>query len=210
MKPFLPILRCSILFSILTLLLLSCNQNPESENEVDIKGKPETKVAFVPLSGKYHFLICSRADFLALKERPTSGAKNGKGLLLFKNNITDSGITLHGWTYKIADTVFSKTPNIKLIMSSDTLSFQSGSYLGDFILSWQDVKDIMKVLRKNPDYKTVVFRPYYYNTDNTLIAYEILFSEYIPSENVMPREKLVSSGKIVNPIPPGGGRAFEE
>jgi hypothetical protein len=209
MKNFISNPKGSILFSILIPLLVGCNPKPEPE-KVNNKGDQETKVERLQISGKYHYLYCTKADFLALKERTGINLKNGKGLLLLKNNITDSGITLHGWTYKIADTVFSETPNIKFSVGNDTLTFQTGSYLGDFILAWKDIKEIRKQLKDNSNYKFVVFQPYYYNIGKTQVAYQIHFSEVPLSANVIPREKLIPSGKILNPIPPGGGNAFDE
>lgn len=209
MQHFISILKGSFLFSLLMLLLTGCNPKPAPEKVIDEKDDPEKKVEQLQISGKYHYLYCTSAEFNSLKDR-TNQSNKGQGLVLFKNNISGVGMTLHGWSYKTGNKPFTDDPNIKFSIAKDTLSFQSGSYIGDFILSWKDVKAIKALLGPGSKYNFVVFRPYYIGTTNTLIAYQIHLSESPTQANIADSEKLFLTGKVLNPIPPGGGQDFEE
>ena len=202
-------LKIGLIIVLAFALLGSCKPVTQPDESSGKKDKNGSKVTPLQVSGKYHYLYCTKAEFNALGKRSNNGNK-GQGLLILKNNISGTGITLHGWSYKTGNTPFSEEPNIKFSIDKDTLSFKSGSYVGDFILAWKDVKDIQNMLGPSSKFNFVVFQPFYTNTTNTQIAYQIHLSPSPTQANIAGNEKFALTGKILNPIPPGGGNAFDE
>jgi hypothetical protein len=203
--------RPAILIGLLISMLFLIACGPDSKPEQVDKEKKADPVAPLFISGNYNYLLCKRVDFLSLLVRSSGDTTKGKGLVMFKPNLSDSGITLHGWSYRGRDTGFSSIPNLKLTVGKDTsLTFQSGSYIGGFIISWRDIRDIRAQLRSNSNLRFVFFQPYFTNASKTEIAYNIILSPSDQSSFVLKDEKNLNTGKIVRPIPPGGGSAFEE
>lgn len=204
---------------VLILLFLGC-KSPEKEREKEPGKQPEEQPAQLnKLEGKYHYLNCTREDFLNLKIRNGGiGAGNrGRSALFLKNVIENGDLTLHGWQFKKNNNnqAFEDTPNIKFTVGKDTsIAFGNGSYLGDLILSKKHIRDVQDFLLKpaNQKYKYVVLVPVKYNGNPNEIGYEIRVSEEVFSLANFGKVMLepLPTAKYANPIPPGGGSALDE
>lgn len=188
---------------LMVMFYSSCNSaDDHSGKEQPDPVIPAAETFVKVTNGNYHLLYCTKADFLAI---PAPGLGSGRGAILFKNYISASGLTLHGWYYKLNAGVFSAEPNLRLEVGKDTsLSFQTGSYIGDFILPRKQVRDIKQLLNRNARYNFVYFIPRVRTAGE--IEYIIHLTEAIISKATILPDKLRDPTEFIcNPIPPAGG-----
>jgi hypothetical protein len=138
------------------LLLFSCKSKGPKEKDV-VQNAPVARA----ISGNFHYLQCTKAEFDVLIGGPGQG-NNPKGNVVFKYFIQDSTFAFKGWEIKSnsPNWKFDSLPGIsfKASPTNSPVPYGNATSLGDFILFRDQVNAIKKAL-KDRTHDFVVFLP---------------------------------------------------
>ena len=198
-------------FSLLALLIGCSNENPSNTNDDEENQPTGIEISSTSISGYYHNLFCDSTEYVTFfKYVPNGGGSSGVGSLVLKNIIEDSTFNLHGWINKVKNNKeFEDTPRIKFNVGKiSNVTFQPGSYLGDFISGRKLLEDIYDSLTKGTNkYYYVVLEPQQ-DTLKGQIKYKVKLSK----DPIKPKEAINSTLDEVgefNPIPPKGSKEIQ-
>lgn len=192
-KP-LVLIKYHLLFFIILILSVGCNNNQPPANEpattdTDKMIPSVTQSKAASFSGLLDTLYISSDTF---------EKKIDKGAVVLVFTIQNNDvITMHGWSRKdILQGKFPTDPDIKLLNGTPSgLSYGPGTYFGNLVLD--DIKKIKKLIKKNSA-NYVLFAP---KKIDDHISYEIFLSKEDP-KNLAPLFGRIPTNMDANPSPP--------
>ena len=180
---------------VLCLLMGSCNQG--GNENTPTPSSSDTAVKVTPVS-QPEPLITDKLDTLWIYADSVNKTPKKKMIFSFRFAPMDT-ITIHGWTFKGGiGRDYSDSANLKLLKGLPTsISYNTGTYFGDLVLTEQQIKDIKQVIANHAS-QYVLFVP---SITRGFLNYEVFVSNDDPL--AAGKTKLATStGAITNPSPP--------